>query len=700
MGLFNSVGQMLDDRPGSPIEDWLRQNDFIGQQTPRNGLPARISLFQSAPQPRGLFATRPSADRLGDSGGEIGSIDLLGALAEADRHARTIGIQASSSDLNRSVQDFTLRANGPKAYGQKASLQSPRIDAPASVADPARTAAASRPDTVTSRAAQVHPTAARIRADEAAANRRIARTGRPGRIAADALDAGTPQPVAEQPLGGQANQPPAPYRSQVDPAKNAQLQAAFDNGASVGDLLKMAFSLGIQFDRGNTANLRQAIAWRDKGGKGARIAPEAGKESLDRAGRARLVGSPVAGIAFNDELPETVASKLKPEQLARYLDMATDLKSTPEQLTALMKSFGHELANADAIVEARAKGLGVNKDPDYRLRKIPKNPDGAGGAAARGFGDPINLLDEMGAVADTLGATSGRENIWTSDRPFLDVLNSNIDENRSILQADERDHFEARFGGQLASGLLIPVGGGARTAGQFAKYGAAEGFAAGFGAGEGNPLQRAPNAAVGAGLGFAGGYSLGRVGEEVLPLVPRALRKREDGLEAWLSVADEMEPIVPQRGAATLNEARTAAKAFVGRPIRNEWTDLDGTVSNKSLGKMTSAKAFEKSIGPEEHAAAVANADQLFAIARRVETHPDNREELTIKALHRYIAPMMFKGRRLDVKLTVKETTGPNEPNPLYTIEAVRVEPASVPGLRLPRPDKTGTWPPRAPRDL
>lgn len=39
---------------------------------------------------------------------------------------------------------------------------------------------------------------------------------------------------------------------------------------------------------------------------------------------------------------------------------------------------------------------------------------------------------------------------------------------------------------------------------------------------------------------------------------------------------------------------------------------------------------------------------------------------------------MMFQGRRLDVKLTVKETTGPNEPNPLYTIEAVRVEPASV----------------------
>lgn len=163
-----------------------------------------------------------------------------------------------------------------------------------------------------------------------------------------------------------------------------------------------------------------------------------------------------------------------------------------------------------------------------------------------------------------------------------------------------------------------------------------------------------------------------------MPLVPRALRRREDGLEAWLSIADEMEPVVPQRGAATLLEAWGAAKAFVGRPLRNEWTDMKATVSTRNLGKMMSAKAVKKSIGRDEHVAAVANADQLFATARPIETKPDNRGEPTIKAVHRYIAPMMFKGRRLDVKLTVKETTGPNEPNPLYTIEAVRVEPASV----------------------
>jgi len=514
MGLFNSVGQMLDDRPGSPIEDWLRQNGIIPGQTPGYG---GGSLFQSARPSRGLFASRPSADVPAASPQELAgnwyTDKPMPALAE-DR-SPTASPPWYNRGATAGMEQFPLRPDGPTAYGQNNILQDARFgpsntDSIRSAANSARSAATSHANSGTGGAAQLRPTAARIRANEAAANRRGRRTGRPVENAADAPNAAKPVPVAEPPLSGQANLPSAPYRSQVDPAKNAQLQAAFDDGASLGDLLKTAFSLGIQFDKGDTGSLRRTIAWRDKGGKGARIVPEEEKESLDRGGRARLVDSPAAGIAFNDELPETVASKLKPEQLALWERMATDPKSTPEQLTSLMKGFGYDLANADAIVAARDKGLGVNKNVVYKLRQIPRNPDGATGAAARGLGDPMNFLDEMGAVVDTLGVTGGRENIWNSDRPFLDVLNRNIDQNRSILQADERDHFEARFGGQLASGLLIPVGGGARTAAQFAKYGAAEGFVAGLGAGEGNPLQRAPNAAVGAGLGFAGGYSLGR----------------------------------------------------------------------------------------------------------------------------------------------------------------------------------------------
>jgi len=38
----------------------------------------------------------------------------------------------------------------------------------------------------------------------------------------------------------------------------------------------------------------------------------------------------------------------------------------------------------------------------------------------------------------------------------------------------------------------------------------------------------------------------------------------------------------------------------------------------------------------------------------------------------------MGDGRTVDVKMTVKETISPKQPNPLYTIETMEVEPASV----------------------
>ncbi len=43
---------------------------------------------------------------------------------------------------------------------------------------------------------------------------------------------------------------------------------------------------------------------------------------------------------------------------------------------------------------------------------------------------------------------------------------------------------------------------------------------------------------------------------------------------SWLSIADEMVPVVPQRAAATLEEARAAAKSSVALP--NEGTDPEG----------------------------------------------------------------------------------------------------------------------------
>ncbi|WP_275272283.1 LPD1 domain-containing protein [Limnobacter sp. P1] len=157
----------------------------------------------------------------------------------------------------------------------------------------------------------------------------------------------------------------------------------------------------------------------------------------------------------------------------------------------------------------------------------------------------------------------------------------------------------------------------------------------------------------------------------------------------WKQAASARMP----RAASGLEQAKETAKTFVGKPIVNRSTDLVGMVSNNNLSKMASQKAGDKSASMLDHALAIANLDKLFENAVLDHSHADNKGEPTIKAIRRYIAPMFgVNGDLRAVKLTVKETTGPKEPNPIYTVEAMEIEnPPSV--LSRANPNKTGIRP-------
>jgi len=144
------------------------------------------------------------------------------------------------------------------------------------------------------------------------------------------------------------------------------------------------------------------------------------------------------------------------------------------------------------------------------------------------------------------------------------------------------------------------------------------------------------------------------------------------------------------RLAKTLKDAVEEAKAFVGAPMQHPQTQLVATVSNTNLAKMSSQSASRKSTSVEDHSLAIANVDHLFARAVLSESHPDRRGEPTIVAIHRYTAPMRgSNGDWLFVKMTVKETSSPKVPNPIYSVETKN--PPSV--LSREHPDETGMLP-------
>lgn len=246
---------------------------------------------------------------------------------------------------------------------------------------------------------------------------------------------------------------------------------------------------------------------------------------------------------------------LRPEIEKGYLQIWADPNSTADQLLAYAKENGFSIdpEATRKVYAERAKGRPIDASK-VRYAAPPRlltNPgDGALGAGLRGFADPINMLDEMGGMVDTLGGTKGRENVWNSDRRFGDIYSNNVDQNRSILAYDDANHPYVRFGGQMASGLVMPgasvegVGLNAARAAirsgasrftavnaaktavrrRLALGGTVEGSLAGFGSGE-DWKERGTNAVLGGATGAALGYLTAAGGQELLPRLT-ALPKR------------------------------------------------------------------------------------------------------------------------------------------------------------------------------
>jgi len=297
------------------------------------------------------------------------------------------------------------------------------------------------------------------------------------------------------------------------------------------------------------------------------------------------IDQPQAGsqaVFFDDPTP---FQGLRPEIAAGYQKIWTDPKSTPDDLLAYAKANGF-IIDPDTTRKLYVERAKRGADPTLRYAAPPKlltNPgDGAVGAGVRGLSDPINMLDEMGGVVDSLGLTPGRENIWGSDRRFADILANNVDQNRSILEYDDANHPYARFAGQLASGVALPgasvegVGlaaarqalraGSSRFAAelaakqavrsQLARSGAIEGALAGFGSGEGGVVDRLPSAAVGGATGGTLGYLTGAAGQELGPVL-RDVINRIRGRSAAQAAVEQ----VPGLGVdEALNDMRAPAQ--------------------------------------------------------------------------------------------------------------------------------------------
>jgi endonuclease YncB( thermonuclease family) len=308
--------------------------------------------------------------------------------------------------------------------------------------------------------------------------------------------------------------------------------------------------------------------------------PIAGKEGESEA------------VFWDEQLP---AQGVRPEIADEYIRIWQDPASTPADLMAFAKTSGFTLDPSEVAKAYKGRETrGAGSEVTYRNppRVLTDHKDGATGAALRGVADPFNVLDETGALADTL-LPGDRENLWSSDRRFGDVYANNLDQNRSILAYDDAKHPYARFGGQLVGGLIAPgasiegVGfgaarsvleaGGTRFAAEQAARravttrlgtaGMVEGAAAGIGQGE-DWQGRVQGGLVGAPVGLALGVGAGLVAPHIARLVGRPFSGMA-GTEAERSAQDLTDGALDAAKAGTQNGATPASVGLAGDVVED-----------------------------------------------------------------------------------------------------------------------------------
>jgi len=302
--------------------------------------------------------------------------------------------------------------------------------------------------------------------------------------------------------------------------------------------------------------------WRSKGRQASEVADTKFIESV-RAGQkfGNLDYSRWDAATLADFNKQNAFAGMRREVQEAYGALLSSPDATPESLAqfADINGMAFDPRDVSAFFDARKEG---------RTAPIPLpliNPgDGRTGAAARGFGDPIGFIDEMGAAVDALGGTDYRENVFNSDRSFGDIYENNLRQNRATIDYDETNHPWYRLGGQLVSGAAIPGSIGARGVAGYAKAGGAVGGVYGFGSADGNLSQRLANVPLNAAVGAVAAGTLGKVIDVGAPFVHRTLSR---GGEAVPAMADDLADIPPPppgfelEGGSALPEAPTIARA-------------------------------------------------------------------------------------------------------------------------------------------
>lgn len=128
----------------------------------------------------------------------------------------------------------------------------------------------------------------------------------------------------------------------------------------------------------------------------------------------------------------------------------------------------------------------------------------------------------------------------------------------------------------------------------------------------------------------------------------------------------------PVRFADSFDSVRKQLGEVAGRLLTNRITGMTATISRKTINKMLSGKAHNKSVSLRAHLMAAVNADRLFENAIEGWVEADKGGSADVAGVYKMFAPLKVDNEILLVKLTVKELREA-QGNRIYSVEAIDV---------------------------
>jgi hypothetical protein len=110
-------------------------------------------------------------------------------------------------------------------------------------------------------------------------------------------------------------------------------------------------------------------------------------------------------------------------------------------------------------------------------------------------------------------------------------------------------------------------------------------------------------------------------------------------------------------------------------PVLTSKSGTKARISSKSAGKLVSSDAVQASIDEKAHFLAVANVDRLFVNAIepwKFELNPNKNNQGLKERMYLY-APLVYNGKLIPVKFTVKSYENNDLLDKLYSIEVINV---------------------------